>query len=239
MKNRFKESHTARARAGEIVLTAARHTDTTSVAAELADFTEKQAAYVAAQAAVDEALATVRQEVRRLSPLNTAQNRGIDKLISALVGDGHPHMRPFGSFGVGSPSALKRAPYRKKPQVIRALTESVITHASTSAATADVARALAAAADAMEEALAPILPLENALGAARMERDSIGDRWGESLAVLKSAARHQALTGEAGLYDRLFRRAAAPSSSRKGRRPVLVADDRAARVVTPAGERAA
>ncbi len=201
------QGHAGRLHTGTVVLSAAKSVDTSCVANRLAAFTEAQAAYAAAQRVVDDIQTRINTELAKLADEDAALEIALDKLVLALLMDRQPRLSPFAAFGAPSPSALMRVAYDEKPKGLRKLIGAIHRDETLSQASHDAATAVEAAVQVLEEALAPILTLQEELVAARSDRDAFGERWDEALASLKRGAQAGVDEGAPGLYAALFERA--------------------------------
>jgi len=206
----------ARAEIGRAVLTAADTVDRRLVQLRLTAFATTHARYIAAQRAVEAAedeLTAAAAVVRRC---DAEQDAAIDALARALVLDRRPRANPFHGFGVPSPAVLQRRAAAAEAKAIHKLVAAVQRIEGCAASTLEAAQAADAAASAVEEALASMLPVEAALRTARRARDAVGQQWNRDLAALKRRAQAAADDGAPHLHAALF--ASVGRTSRKPRR---------------------
>ena len=136
-----------------------------------------------------------------------------DKVTSVLERDPQPRASPFRGFGVPSPAVLQRLAAAAEAKAIHKLVAAVQRIEGCAAATLEAAQAADAAASAVEEAMASMLPVETALRTARQARDDVGQQWDRDLAALKRQAQAAADDGAPHLHAALF-----PSVGRTSRK---------------------
>ena len=204
----------ARAEIGAAVSAAAETVDTRLVQRRLTAFEATHARYIAAQrvvAAAEGQLAAAAAVVRRC---DGEQDVAVDHLARALMLEHQSRASPFRGFGVPSPAVLQRLAAAAEAKAIHKLVAAVGRIEGRAGSTLEAALAADAAACAVEEALASLLPLAAALRTARQARDAVGELWNRDLAALKRQAHAAADDGAPLLHAALF-----GSVRRNSRRP--------------------
>ncbi len=195
----------ARAEIGAAVLAAAETMDTQLVQHRLTAFAATHARYVAAQRVVEAADRKVADAAAVVRRRNGGQDAAVESLTRALMGEHQPRANPFRGFGVPSPAVLQRLAAATKAQAIHKLVAAAQRLNGCTASTLKAAQTADAAAFAVEQALASMLPLAAAAHTARLPRDAVGQQWNQDLAALKRRARSAADDGALHLHAMLFR----------------------------------
>lgn len=223
-KKKYRQGHAGRLQAGAVVLSAAKSVDTTCVATRLTAFAQAQAAYAAAQRAVDETQARITSELVNVADEDAALKIVLNKLVLALLNDRQPRLSPFVAFGAPSPSALMRLHYDEKPMAMRKLIAAIRRNELLSKDSQEAATLVESAVAVLEKAAAPIALLHDALTEARSDRDALSDRWDEALASLKRGAQAGIDEGAPGLYAALFGRASNRAKQRRSQTATVSAE---------------
>lgn len=215
MATRKTSSPKLRLDVGASVLSAAGAIDTRLVKARLGRFERAHEQYVAAQRKVDAAEAQLSIVQARVAERDAIQDETVETLAKALVTDGRPRANPFDEFGAVAPGTLVRLQFADEAKAVHQLVAAVQRNKTVSAATTQAAQAADKAARAVEQALVPVLKLQDRVRDARRARDAVGQGWESALAALRRAARSAADDGAHDLYDTLFPPVVRPAAKSK------------------------
>jgi len=199
---------TSQLNAGASILAAARAADTRLIKERLAAFERAQRAYVASQDKVNAAEARLAAAQTRLGELDADQDDAVDALARTLVADGQSLKNPFAVVGSFTPRQLMAQPVAEEAKAIHQLAAAVQRAKGLSKVSLQAAQAADKAAGAVEQQLAQMTKLQDAIRHARHERDAAAQTWAAQLAALKRGARAAADDGAPGLYAALFDRPA-------------------------------
>jgi hypothetical protein len=148
---------------GASVLAAARVVDTKLVDDRLARFRNAQHAYARAQAKVDAVEREVRAAGAQVASSVRSLKRAVDGLARALVADGHPLANPFRKFRAPTRGRLTRLPPAEAAEAVHKLAREVRDGKGVGEATLKAAEEVDAAAREIEERLAALPKLAQAL----------------------------------------------------------------------------
>ena len=209
------KSHEGRISAGDSLLEAAAAHDTGRVKARLAHFAAAHRALSKAQQALDAAESTLSARRERVAERDVDQDDCIDRVASALIGDGLPRVNPFKALSASSPTTLKSLGYAAEAKALAALTARARKRKDLSTRTLATLTAAEKAAKAVTAALAAVEPAKRKSDGARTRRDALVQPWETSFASLKRGARAAEDEGSVGLFAALFERTAAPKKPAK------------------------
>ena len=199
-----KTSPGMRLQLGASVLSAARAVDTRLVKARLGRFERAHHRYVEGQRKVDAAESQLRTAQARLGRYDAIQDEALETLACVLAHDGQPRKRPFEAFGASTPAAIAYLPPGESAKAVHQLVETIQRSKTVSKETQQAAQAADKAARDVEQALGPIVKLQDNVRDARRTRDAVGQGWESSLAALRRGARSAADEGAPDLYPTLF-----------------------------------
>lgn len=204
---------------GNAVLASAQVVTSEAITPHLQKFQKLHASFLAAHDRVAKADSALQFQARAVGEADAAQDAALMALANALVADGLPRANPFKPLGFDAPSTLARIGYEREAQQAQRLAKAVLNRSGVSKPTIAAAKALAAAAQAVEKQLAPISRLTEARTAAIRARDTLGLSWEAQLARLKLAAQMAEADGERDLYASLFAYGAPPRAKRRKSEP--------------------
>jgi hypothetical protein len=210
---------TSQLNAGASILAAARTADPRLIKERLAAFERAQRAYVASQDKVNAAEARLAAAQTQLGELDADQDDAVDALARALVADGQSLKNPFAAVGSFTPRQLMAQAVAEEAKAIHQLAAAIQRAKGLSKASLQAAQAADKAAGAVEQQLAQMTKLLDALRQARHERDAAAQTWAAQLASLKRGARAAADDGAPGLYATLFDRPARTNGNGKSPKP--------------------
>lgn len=211
-------THSGRIVTGDAVLARATTADTKPVKARLATFARSHTALVRAQAAVDAAETKLAAAQSAVAEVDVTQDETVDALALALVTNGQPRLSPFRGLSSHAPAVLKKLGYADEAKALRALTKKVRARKGSDAPVLRACGAAEKAAKAVDDALAKLEPLADAVTAARARRDALALPWERDFGALKRAARAAVDDGATGLFDALFT-AATPAPRKPRKKP--------------------
>ena len=214
---------TSQLNAGASILAAARTADTRLIKERLVAFERAQRAYVTAQEKVNAAEARLEAAQTQLGESDADQDDAVDALARALVADGQPLKNPFAAVGSLTPRQLMAQPVAEEAKAIHQLVAAIQRAKGLSRASLQAAQAAYKAAGAVEQQLAQMTKLQDAIRQARHERDATAQTWAAQVAALKRGARAAADDGAPGLYAALFDRPARTNGNGKSPKPAPAA----------------
>ena len=210
---------TSQLNAGASILAAARTADTRLIKERIAAFERAQRAYAATQDRVNAAEARLATAQTSLGELDADQDEAVDALARALVADGQSLKNPFGAVSSFTPRQLMGQPVAEEAKAMHQLAAAVQRTKGLSKASLQAAQAADKAAGAVEQQLAQMTKLQDAIRQARHDRDAAAQTWAAQLASLKRGARAAADDGAPGLYATLFDRPARTNGNGKSPKP--------------------
>jgi hypothetical protein len=201
---------------GNLVLAAAKVTDTKPVRLRLSAFAKAHGAYVkaadkvaAAEAVRDAAHATVALG-------DVTQDASIDALVLALVTAGQPRLSPLKGISTYTPSDLKTLATQKEAKELQRITGVIAKRPGLTPALKKANKAAADASAAVLRSIVSVVPRERLYQESLAARDALSQPWETALAYLKRAAKVAEDDGATGLFATLFQRnAEAPKKKKK------------------------
>lgn len=205
--------------AGDSVLHAAQHLDTTPIANRLEEFRTAHVGYLRANRAVKRAAVALQRKQAEVGAADVDQDAAVLVLASVLPGDGLPRQNPFKPLGAPAPAVLCALGHEDEAKAVLALESAVQRQRGLSEASLDAAKNAGRAARRVQKAVAPLEKLEEARALAVAKRDALAQIWESAFAGLKRGARAAEDEGARGLFAALFERRVTKASSSRGRKP--------------------
>jgi hypothetical protein len=197
-------THQGRIAAGDSLLEAAATRDTVKVKARLAGFAAAHRALTKAQAALDDAEATLSARRVAVAERDLDQDQLVDRVASALVGDGLPRRNPFAPLSPLTATKLKDLGYGAEAAAFLALIARARKRKDLSPRTLTTLGAAEKAATAVRSVLTAVAPAQAKVDRARTRRDALVQPWETAFAALKRGARAAEDDGATGHYSALF-----------------------------------
>jgi hypothetical protein len=213
-------SHEGRVTAGDSLIEAATTHDTGRVKARLTQFAGAHRALVKAQTALDAAERALGARRAIVAERDVDQDDSVDRVASALVGDGLPRVNPFKGLSTHTPTKLKTLGYAAEAKALTALVSKARRRKGLSPKTLATLTGAEKAARAIATALDAVGPAMKAIDGARSRRDALVQPWETAFAALKRGARAAEDDGSKGLFAALFEStAAAKRPAKKPKKP--------------------